>query len=174
MTETKHTTRRGALGRMLVGAGALVGIGAGVAAARGTGSPPAAGLDRAAPHTETVTFHARDLRSTPALHDPRGGGSRADAPFGQLVDAALRPVGEFRAGLLPTGGSLHTFTLGDAQLFGVGAGGLEGTAHAVVGGTGRFAGASGSYVVEPAAAELASSLPGRSLTITLTLTAWEA
>jgi hypothetical protein len=115
-----------------------------------------------------LTLHARALRSAPAYRDPREAGHREDAPFGELLDDRLRPVGGFKAAPVASG-SLHTFTLPDGQLFGLGAGGLEGTAHAVVGGTGRYAGASGSYTVEPA-----PRLPGRSVTFTLTLTAPEA
>lgn len=163
-----QTTRRGALGRLLVGAGALVGLGAGgVAAAKaidgGAQTPPVR------KEAAALTLHARSLRSAPTLHDPRAGGSRDDAPFGELLDDAMRPIGEFRSAPMSVGGSLHTFTLPQGQLFGLGAGGLEGTAHAIVGGTGRFAGAAGSYAIEPAA-----TLPGRSVTFTLTLTALEA
>ena len=57
----------------------------------------------------------------------------------------------------------------DGRLFGIGAGGLEGTAHAIVGGTGRFTGAAGSYSIEPA-----SRLPGRSVSFAFTLTGLEA
>ncbi len=164
-----QTTRRGALSRMVLGAGALVGIGAGgVAVAKaidggGTPAPPAREEQKA------LKLHVRSLRNAPGLRDPRAGGAQDDAPFGELLDDSFRPIGDFRSASMTAGVSLHTFTLPDGQLFGLGAGGLEGSAHAIVGGTGSYAGASGSYAIEPAA-----KLPGRSVTFTLTLTALEA
>jgi len=165
---TNGTTRRSALGRLAVAIGGAVGIGGAataVAKAQAGGETAAAAVRR----TRAITLHARDLRTAPFHRDPRSVGTIEDAPFGELIDRRLRPVGAFRAVVLPTGGSLHTFKLHGDQLFGIGAGGLEGTAHAIVGGTGRFAGAAGSYSIEPA-----SRLPGRSVTFVFTLTALEA
>ena len=136
---TNGTTRRSALGRLAVAIGGAVGIGgsATAVAKAQTGGETKAGLRT----TRAITLHARDLRTAPFHRDPRSVEAAEDAPFGELVDQRLRPIGAFRAVVLPTGGSLHTFRLHGGQLFGIGAGGLEGTAHAIVGGTGRFAGA---------------------------------
>jgi hypothetical protein len=57
-------------------------------------------------------------------------------------------VGSFSAASLPAAAALelHTFELGDGSIFGVGAGAAEQATFAVIGGTGQYAGASGSYV----------------------------
>jgi hypothetical protein len=84
---------------------------------------------------------------------------------GELLDPVTRQMsGEFFATCFcpttsfggPSGSGagieFHTFRLGTDTLFGMGAPGtLPGGAqmHAIVGGTGRFAGARGSYVVNP-------------------------
>ncbi len=164
---TNRTTRRSALGRLAIALGGAVGIGGGataVAKAQTTGDPA---IEPRKAHA--ITLHARELRTAPLHRDPRSVEATDDAPFGELLDQRHRPVGTFRAVVLPAGGSLHTFKLPGGELFGIGAGGLEGTAHAIVGGTGRFAGAAGSYSVTPA-----SRLPGRSVTFSFTLTALEA
>jgi hypothetical protein len=76
---------------------------------------------------------------------------------GELLDAHGRPFGSFAstrlavptaAGADAAGAELQMFDLGDGSLFGLGTpAGLDrpGT-YAIVGGTGRYAGASGSYV----------------------------
>jgi hypothetical protein len=164
---TNGTTRRSALGRLALAFGGAVGIGGGATA---VAKAHTGGGTAAEPRTpRVITLHARDLRTAPFHRDPRLVEAVEDAPFGELIDQRFRPAGAFRAAVLPTGGSLHTFKLHGGQLFGIGPGGLEGTAHAIVGGTGRFAGAAGSYSIEPA-----SRLPGRSVTFVFTLTALEA
>jgi len=85
----------------------------------------------------------------------------------ELLDAPDgRPVGEFVATALaaeasfaiPAGSAaaleLQTFRLGDAALFGIGAGGTHDgeRAYALVGGTGRFAGARGTVLERQAGA----------------------
>jgi hypothetical protein len=103
--------------------------------------------------------------------------------YGDLVD----PVAGTRVGEFSTNGfcpetpfgprlvaasniEFQTFTLPDGTLFGMGAAGPGGgdKAYAVLGGTGRFAGARGSYVARTAAAG-----PGGrdAVEFTLTLTA---
>ena len=165
--KTNGTTRRSALGKLALAIGGAVGIGSGATAVAQaqSGDETATGPRR----TQAITLHARELRTASFHRDPRSVVAADDAPFGELLDEQLLPIGAFQAAVLPTGGSLHTFKLHGGQLFGIGAGGLEGTAHAIVGGTGRFAGAAGSYSVEPA-----SHLPGRSVTFVFTLTALEA
>ena len=109
----------------------------------------------------TLTLYGRH-RPTP----PRGplggraGGGRL-AGYGDLLDGPDgRPVGEFYANgfgpetafepAVPAAWSveLQTFQLPDGALFGVGAAGGAGGPRtwAVLGGTGRFAGARGTYV----------------------------
>ncbi len=109
----------------------------------------------------TLTLHGRH-RPTP----PRGplggrsGGGRI-ASYGDLLDGPDgSPVGEFYAnglGLETAFGpavpavscvEFQTFQLADGALFGVGAAGGAGAQRtwAVLGGTGRFAGARGTYV----------------------------
>ena len=74
------------------------------------------------------------------------------------------PVGEFFATAIAFGGAshpalaerqeTHTFKLHDGSIFGTGtAGGLDGS-FAVLGGTGRYAGAQGTYVARQGHAEL--------------------
>jgi hypothetical protein len=168
---TNGTTRRSVLGRLALAIGGVggVGVGVGVGPAAAAKSRIRGEANAVRPGGQPMTLHARELRAAPLHRDPRSVEAREDAPFGELLDQQLRPVGAFRAVVLPTGGSLHTFELPDGQLFGIGAGGLEGTAHAIVGGTGRFTGAAGSYSIEPA-----SRLPGRSVSFAFTLTALEA
>ena len=164
---TDGTTRRSVLGKLAIAVGGAVGIGVGAGAAvKSRIGGEASALQRGG---HAMTLYARELRAAPVHRDPRSVGTREDAPFVELLDQQLRPVGAFRAVVLPTGGSLHTFELPDGRLFGIGAGGLEGTAHAIVGGTGRFTGAAGSYSIEPA-----TRLPGRSVSFAFTLTALEA
>lgn len=153
------TTRRSALGRIGLALAGLAGVGAGSAAtARLTRNDVSAGQGLG----ERLTVHAPGLRTAPGAREARAAHLGSD-PFGELVDERQRPVGSFRAHTVGAG-SLHTFTLEGGLLLGLGAGGLEGTTHAIVGGTGRFAGAAGSYTIEDAPA-----LPGRALTFTFTM-----
>ncbi len=99
------------------------------------------------------------------------GGSRALRRFELLDGPDGARVGEFFAsgfqletafGPLPAAPSnveLHTFRLGEDILFGIGAPSPRGKerTHAVLGGTGRFAGARGSYVER----DIAGGAPGR-------------
>ena len=160
MTMTTPTTRRTALGRIGLALAGAVGFGAGGAGAVRAAHPAPEGDARG-----VLTLHARALRTVPGLRDPRSATRLEVDPFGELLDQRHRPVGSFATTTVGPGGSLHTFTMPDGMLLGLGAGGFEHTAHAVVGGTGRFAGASGSYTILPA-----PELPGRSLTFAFTLT----
>jgi hypothetical protein len=139
------TTRRTVLTRGLaVAAGALGAsvIGTGVA----MGAIPAA-------EPATLTLFVRDVRfrasaaKSGALHEARTPAS----PHGTLVDATGQAVGSFAAGVLAgSGGGLavQRFTLTNGTLLGMGSGGLQGAEYAIVGGTGRYAGARGSYTTE--------------------------
>jgi len=141
---TERATRRSALGRGLALLGGLVGLGAATEAA-------------AAPGATTLTFHVRGL-----THGRRRSGlpRRGDRLTlrGELLDRpGGRRVGELHAAaftLRGPGGAgsaerleLHTLVLDDGTLVGSGTGGAGGGAYAILGGTGRYAGACGSYVV---------------------------
>jgi hypothetical protein len=78
-------------------------------------------------------------------------------PQGRLVDGRERTIGSFAsAALAGMGGALelHTFDLDDGQIFGVGAGISGQATFAVIGGTGRYSGAGGSYVARQSLREL--------------------
>ncbi|MGZ8694429.1 MAG: hypothetical protein ACXWYS_03215 [Gaiellaceae bacterium] len=156
MSDHVGTTRRSALVRVaLLAAGAL---GIGYAAREATdGGTVAAGS--AAQSSKGRTIYGRDWR----LHSPnRVPGERPPlgdhpTPQGRLVDQRGHPVGAFSsAAVAGAGGSLelHTFDLAEGQIFGVGAG-LPGQAtFAIIGGTGRYSGARGSYVARQSFREL--------------------
>jgi hypothetical protein len=127
---------------LTLGAIGLSGGSAGLAAAAGTGG---------------LRFYVRRRRTT----RPPGRASETAMPaggYGELLAELDGPaLGTFHAnglGGMPTTGlaaapqlELQTFTLEDGMLFGLGANGKESERTcAVLGGTGRFAGASGTYV----------------------------
>lgn len=138
---------------VLLAAGA-VGIGAGTGVAN-------AGTPARAPAPTTLELHGQgwhiDVRGRRFGQLPAAG-DRANV-YGELFD---RPggarLGEFTSAWIHTqspfgeqahgAGSLelHTFRLGDSSLFGLGSAGAGQGAFAIVGGTGRYAGARGSYV----------------------------
>ena len=149
MSEANGTTRKGALGRIaLLAAGALgVGYAAREATDKGTSSA-----------TKSRTIYGRDWR----LHSPsRVPGERPAAgdratPQGRLVDGNERSLGSFSSAAFASGGAieLHTFDLEHGQIFGVGAAAQTEGTFAVIGGTGRYAGATGSYVARQSLREL--------------------
>jgi hypothetical protein len=106
------------------------------------------------------TIYGRDWR----LHSPNRVPGEAppagdrQTPQGRLVDARGRTIGAFSsAALAGAGGALelHTFALdGEGQIFGVGAAGDGNATFAVIGGTGRYSGARGSYVAAQSLREL--------------------
>jgi hypothetical protein len=81
----------------------------------------------------------------PGTHPPVGS---ARLPHGRLVDEAGAAIGVFDASLMPTSGRgahLHRLELADGTITAVGPATFDDATYAVVGGTGRYAGASGSY-----------------------------
>ena len=71
------------------------------------------------------------------------------SPNGQVEDASGKTIGRFSGGMLPGAGgqiAMQRFAFDDGSLIGMGSGSLDGEEYAVVGGTGRYAGATGSYV----------------------------
>ena len=91
---------------------------------------------------------------------------------GNLVVAG-QSVGTFASASVPGSGGrfvLHSFDLGHGSLLGMGAGPLADGAFAIVGGTGRYAGAQGSYT----AVQRPRNLGGDGTAeFVLDLTAWE-
>jgi len=155
MESQTESKRRTLLQRGLVAAAAVLGLGPGhrrgPASAR-TGPDPGSSAPQAG---RTLRLYGR---GRPVATGGKGARSLRrfelrDAPDGQ-------PVGELFAsgfqletafGPHPAAASnieLHTFRLGDDTLFGIGAPAPRGRerTHALLGGTGRFAGARGSYV----------------------------
>ena len=155
------TTRRTVLTRGLaVAAGALGAtvVGTGVA----LGAMPAS-------NASTLTLFVRDVRfraSGPkpgALHEAHAPAS----PHGTLVDATGQTVGSFSAGILAGSGggiAVQRFTLADGTILGMGSGSLKDSEYAIVGGTGRYAGARGTYTTQ-----LASGVRGRGPSPSITL-----
>lgn len=138
---------------MITGGLAAVGTGvlaAGAASAEAsTGAlPPGGGLGRL-PGAISLVLHGVDWRR--AVPVPTAGGAVPDLrTVGQFVDQAGTTIGSFRSTpLAETAGSpeLHVLTLHDGVVLGLGSGPLEEAAFAVVGGTGRYLGATGGYVV---------------------------
>ncbi len=126
----------------LLAAGAL---GIGYAAREATDDGAASAAPRGA---KTLVVYGRDMK----LHSPKRvpgelppAGDRA-TPQGRLVDRRERPLGSFSSASLAAALELHTFDLADGQIFGVGAGTADQATYAVIGGTGGYAGATGSYL----------------------------
>ncbi len=146
---SEGTSRRALLGR--------VGAAAGVAAVTGVVGVSAKGRDvlpsvRVEP-TEPVLpvmirgAHWRLIRPgvAPGTMPPIGTPS---LPLGHLVDSDGVHVGMFESSVMPGSGSgthLHHLTFDDGTLSAVGPSTTADASFAVIGGTGRFAGVSGSY-----------------------------
>jgi len=143
----EERTRRNALQRGLVVLGGLVGLGAGAAARAGRGVVTAE-----APPGASMTLQVRDLRGPGRLP----GRNEAATARADLFDPAGRRVGELHVASLPMTGpgvaapdtgvmEWHTFHLDGGTIIGTGSAGTERGSFAVVGGTGRFANARGTY-----------------------------
>ncbi len=157
------TSRRSLLGRgfMLVAGGIGLGVSGGIApearasaAHTSVGRAPALGTTQPALATLPVTMSlvVRDVRfKAPDLKPgvlPNG--ASVDLPHGKLWDLGGSAVSTFAGGMLPGSSGLiafQRFTFSDGSLIGMGSGKLDGEEYAVVGGTGRYSGASGSYLI---------------------------
>lgn len=137
--EPSGLTRRRLVQALAVGAGAVG------AAGLGTGSAAAATVPRSGP----FVLHGREFRvvhlgvAPGTLPSP----DAVTATNGELV-LADGPPGRFSSAAVPGSGGrfvLHSFDLGDGLLLGMGTGSLAEGVFAVVGGTGKHAGAVGSY-----------------------------
>ena len=174
-TTTRTSTTRASLLKKLglLASGAL---GAGVAV-RGLGgaAEESAAAAPAAKTTRELTLYGRDWR----LHRPGvafgklAAASDPALPMGRIVDAKDRELGQFRAAALPGVGAfhLHTFELAEGTILGIGANKLDEGSYAIVGGTGRYAGASGTYTARQFLRELGGDGTAE---FTLNLNAWEA
>ena len=141
---------------------------------RAATSPTAAGSGAKAASAAgalTMSMFVRDVRfTTPGLKPGRlPDFSSAMSPKGRLESPTGDHLGKFSSGILPGSDgqvAVQRFTFSDGALIGMGSGHLDGEEYAVVGGTGRFAGAIGSYMVtlQPGTsgrdAEFAISLTG--------------
>jgi hypothetical protein len=154
------TTRGGALKKLLLVAGGAVGVG--VAGDRLLGDSHEAAPTPAAPvrpEPRTVVLRGRGWRFYSPSTRPGELPSSTDVqvPVGTLVDKRGKELGLFRAASLSTlAGALelHTFDLSDGTILGIGPAGIHDKPFAIVGGTGRYTGASGTYVARQSPREL--------------------
>lgn len=159
-----HTSRRVALKRGFVALGGLLGVGA---AGRAMGVPANAAEELAPPtpsRRQRLTLYGHDWHSFSQLR-PTGvlptRGDRLLASGDLHLTPAGGKVGEFHAALFSLGApgqvgpagvgnlELHTFSLPDGSIMGTGTASPDADREdtfAIVGGTGRYAGARGSYV----------------------------
>jgi hypothetical protein len=106
------------------------------------------------PGAITVVLQGVNWRMTAAQPPITSGGDPRPAPsgvraVGDFLDASGQPTGSFRStplGESSDGPELHILTLADGLILGIGSGPLSEAHFAVVGGTGRYLGATGGYV----------------------------
>ncbi len=159
--EVGKTTRSGALKRFALLAGGAAGLGAigGKVLGQQRAAVPAAVPAASGRKTKSVVLYGRDWRHV--VHDAEPGklpsATAARTPTGRIHDAGGRELGAFSAAnLAGTGGvlQLQTFDLVDGTILGIGAAGIHENPFAIVGGTGRYVGVSGTYVAKQAPREL--------------------
>ncbi len=158
------TTRRSALQRGLVLAAGAVALPVTVPDARGAPAPPAPSTPPAVNAGKTVKFYARRLLVhcppqkpgqlpawSGALHSHGDLLDRPDgAKIGEFSATCLGPESPFGCAGTDHAVELQTLKVANGTLFGIGSAGptADGErAHAILGGTGCFAGAQGSYVI---------------------------
>jgi hypothetical protein len=144
-TGMDETTRRGVLGRGLV-------LLAGAASLGAAGGRLALGRRDAG----SLVLYGRNLQSGRRHGELPLDGERLSVRGDLLDHPEGAPVGQFYAAAFAVGGAshpaenerleLHTFKLEDGALFGTGTAGQVDGEFAVVGGTGRYAGAHGTYL----------------------------
>jgi len=153
---TRTTSRRSLLGRGIAFAAGAIGLSASGAQAA---TPKAEGTE--------LLLHGRNFHLHSTTKRPGQvpeSGDRHSA-YGELLNRpGGKVVGDFTAAHLThaspfaTGGSsleIHTFTLKDGTIHGLGAVARGSEGHFVIlGGTGRYSGATGSYVARQNAREL--------------------
>jgi hypothetical protein len=150
--------RRGLLKRCLAFVGGGLGVGLLGKEARAETKPAAGGTQQL-----TMRLSGRSWQLYGTDHKtgraPRTG--ERLTTFGELVDhASGESTGEFHAAILATASpfdhgqvatgsmEMHTFKLEDGTLIGMGTTAAGNESFAVVGGTGRYAGASGAYTAQ--------------------------
>lgn len=148
-SETRRTVlKRGAIGAASV---AAVAVAAGAAA---TQSRPAAAIQQTGARTIRLigeSWHADTKSAIPGkgerysvygeLHSPAGGKVGEFFSTNVGVDSPFQITGEGVGAF-----EIHTLTFADGTIVGVGIGGGRERSYAIVGGTGRYAGARGSYM----------------------------
>ena len=157
-TSVTKTTRGGALTRLLLLAGGAVGVGVAGRRALGRDGEAAAVPAATGRSTTNLVLYGRDWRLGSHLTEPgkRPTSQDQQTPRGRIVDAAGRDLGTFKAAnMLGYGGvlQLQTFDLVEGTIVGIGSAGVHENPFAIVGGTGSFAGASGTYVAKQAPRE---------------------
>ena len=172
-TTSTNTTRASVLKRLGLLAAGAAGFGVAARAAGGGETPTAAPVRR--PLAHELTLYGRDWR----LHRPGvefgklPAANSVSVPTGRIVDAKDRELGQFRAAAMPgmEAFHLHTFDLAEGTILGIGANRLDEGSYAIVGGTGRYAGATGTYTARQFLRELGGNGTAE---FTLNLKAWEA
>jgi hypothetical protein len=158
----RQTGRRGLVGRGALALAGALGLGA---AARASGvadpiAPAAASVLRLSGRQWHLVSQDRRAGEPPVQGDRL-------TMFGELLDeAGDRKVGEFYAACFCTGSpfgagpvaaanvEMHTLNLLDGSIVAMGSASAGENVYAIVGGTGRYAGASGSYVARQRPIEL--------------------
>src|SRR6478672_10185217 len=161
---TRRTSRRSVLGRGLAFTAAAIGIGATGAQAA---TPKIGGTALKTGETTTLLLHGRGfhLDSQTKLRGQAPQSGDRHSTYGELLDRPNgKAVGQFSAMHLThdspfaAGASsleIHTFTLKGGTIHGIGAVARGAEGHFVIlGGTGRYAGVTGSYVARQNAREL--------------------
>lgn len=150
MSDIKTGTTRGSLlRRIALLAGGAVGVGVAARSTGGGQSTPAPAPVSAGRRTEQLTLRGVDWRlARPGVeHGKLPTPSDVAVPIGRIVDVDNSELGRFQAAALPglPAFHLHTFDLTEGTILGIGASRLDEGSYAVVGGTGRYAGATGTY-----------------------------
>jgi hypothetical protein len=172
MNETTTSTRRNVLQKLGLLAAGVVGAGtAGKVAAETAAAAPSPRLRK-----QTLVLQGRDWRlQRPGVRPGTlPGAADAAVPLGRFVDSKGRGLGTFRASALSAlegAFHLHTFELTDGTILGIGASKLDEGSYAIVGGTGRYAGASGTYTARQFLREMGGNGTAQ---FTFDLQAWEA
>jgi hypothetical protein len=138
-------SRRNVVSKAVIAVAGLVGFGA--ASASGRSVPSTADVS-------SFVLHGRRWRTT-GRHEIPAEGDRISVR-GELTDAKGELLGDFVAAGFAVGGGthpahgerleLHTFTLQDGTIIGSGTAGQLDGVFAILGGTGRYASARGTYV----------------------------
>lgn len=173
-TPATNSTRASLLKRLGFLATGALGGGIAVRAAQGGDETPAP-VTAPTRTTRELQLYGREWRlqrpgvefgKLPTAGDPV-------LPAGVIVDGRGREVGRFHAAALQSAEAfhLHTFELQEGTIHGIGPGTLDAGSYAVVGGTGRFAGASGTYEARQFLRELGGDGTAE---FTFNLSSWEA